>query len=137
MLGFHLPHEECLNYFLQGLNTSIRNSVILQRSATFEEAESHAKLHESLPQEKPDRTDKISADLAKLQLSSQSVQKDSVAAYNGQQSRFERNPPSRDSQPIDILRSLFPSKYARKCAGPISRNMITILIGEAAVLMAE
>ena len=39
-----IRREECLNYFLQGLKTSICNPVILQRPATFEQAESHIKM---------------------------------------------------------------------------------------------
>ena len=77
-----LPREESVNYFIQGLKPAIKNYVILQRPSTFEDAEMHAKLKESLPEPQPvDRTDEILQALAKMQTNGNNSQP-SVAAYN-------------------------------------------------------
>ena len=56
----NLPRSECINYFTQVLKPDLNNFVILQRPTSFEEAEMHAKLKESVPDAKPaDRTDEI------------------------------------------------------------------------------
>ena len=56
----NLPRSECIIYFIQGLRADLKNLVILQRPTSFEEAEMHAKLNESVPDPKPrDRTNEI------------------------------------------------------------------------------
>lgn len=53
--------------------------MILQRPKTFAEAETHAKLCEALPEEKPkDRTDEILSALANLK----ETDEPKIAAYN-------------------------------------------------------
>ena len=62
-----MPSEESVNYLLNGLRPELKNYVILQRSKTFSEPETHAKLREALPEAKPkDRTDEILNALAKM-----------------------------------------------------------------------
>ena len=62
-----LPRPECLTLFIQNLRPELKNHVLLQRPASFEEAEMHAKMKESLPDPKQvDRTDEILHALAKL-----------------------------------------------------------------------
>lgn len=74
-----LSAEESVNSLLNGLRPELKNYVILQRPKTFSEAETHAKLREALPDEKPkDRTDEILSALAKLK----STEEPKIAAYN-------------------------------------------------------
>ena len=64
----NLPRSECINYFIQGLRADLKNFVILQRPTSFEEAEMHAKLKESLPDPKPtDRADNYMRNLTQNQ----------------------------------------------------------------------
>ena len=70
---------ESVNYLLNGLKPELKNYVILQRPKTFAEAETHAKLREALPEEKPkDRTDEILSALEKLKVTDEPK----IAAYN-------------------------------------------------------
>ena len=78
----NLPRSESINYFIQGLRPHIKNYVLLQRPGTFEDAEMHAKLKESLPeQEKTDRTDEILRALAKLQQTTDNKLTPPLAAF--------------------------------------------------------
>ena len=62
-----LSTEENMNSLFNGLKPQLKNYVILQWLKTFLEAETHAKLHEALLDDKPkDRTDEILSALAKL-----------------------------------------------------------------------
>lgn len=75
-----LPAES-VNYLLNGLKLELKNYVILQRPKTFAEAETHAKLREALPEEKPkDRTNEILSILEKLK----ATDEPKIAAYNAQ-----------------------------------------------------
>lgn len=77
----NLPRSECINYFIQGLRADLKNFVILQRPTSFEEAEMHAKLKESVPDPKPtDRTDEILKALAQLHEKSDPKPKPAIAA---------------------------------------------------------
>ena len=77
----NLPPSECINYFIQGLRPDLKNFVILQRPKSFEEAEMHAKLKESVPDPKPaDRTDEILKALAQLQEKTAPKPKSTIAA---------------------------------------------------------
>lgn len=54
----NLPRSECINYFILGLKPELKSFVILQCPTSFEEAEMHAKLKESVPEPKlVDRAD--------------------------------------------------------------------------------
>ena len=79
----NLPRSECINYFIQGLKPELKSFVILQRPTSFEEAEMHAKLKESVPEPKPvDRTDEILKALAHIQQTAASKENSSVAAFD-------------------------------------------------------
>ena len=78
----NLPRSECINYFIQGLKPELKSFVILQRPTSFEEAEMHAKLKESVPEPKPvDRTDEILKALAHMQQTAAARENSSVAAF--------------------------------------------------------
>ena len=84
--GINLPRSESVNYFIQGLRPHIKNYVLLQRPGTFEDAEIHAKLKESLPpQETNDRTDEILHALAKLQKTTDDKLTPPLAAFGNYQ----------------------------------------------------
>ena len=77
----NLPRSKCINYFIQGLRADLKNLVILQRPTSFEEAEMHAKLKESVPDPKPrDRTNEILKALAQLQEKTATKPKPTIAA---------------------------------------------------------
>ena len=70
---------ESVNYLLNGLKPELKNYVILRQPKTLAEAETHAKLREALPEEKPkDRTDEILSALEKLKVTDEPK----IAAYN-------------------------------------------------------
>ena len=61
-----LTQALCITTFIQNLRPELKNYVLLQRPDSLEEAETHAKLKESLPDPKPaDRTDETLNALAK------------------------------------------------------------------------
>lgn len=74
-----LPEEQSVTNFLTGLLPGLKNYVVLQRPKTLLEAETHAKMKEALPDEKPlDRTlDEILKQLSQLK----PKEEPKVAAY--------------------------------------------------------
>ena len=99
----NLPRSECVNYFIQGLQPHIKNYVLLQRPGTFEDAEMHARLKESLPEQAPaDRTDEILRALAQLQKTTADKVTPPLAAYG--------NYPANPTQTRDSSDSKLPDK---------------------------
>ena len=95
----NLPRSECVNYFIQGLQPHIKSYVLLQRPGTFEDAEMHAKLKESLPEQAPtDRTDEILRALAQLQKTTADKSTPQVAAYGNYPTNPNQSGHSSDSK---------------------------------------
>jgi len=74
-----LPDEQSVTHFLTGLLPGLRNYVVLQQPKTLLDAETHAKMKEALPDDKPlDRTDEIRKQLSQLK----PKEEPKIAAYN-------------------------------------------------------
>jgi len=74
-----VPAEESVNYLLNGLKPELRSYAMLQRPQTFAETETHTKVKEASPEEKPkDRKDETLQEKAKLKTDEQPK----LAAYD-------------------------------------------------------
>ena len=112
----NLPRTECINYFFQGLKSELKSFVILQRPTSFEEAEMHAKLKESVPEPKPvDRTDEILKALAHMQQTAASRENSSVAEFD----RYENT----HSKPVPGERPVTRDDIARIVQQQIRQEM--------------
>lgn len=96
----NLPRSELMNQFIQGLRPELKSFVILQRPESFENAERHARLRESVQDPKPpDRTDEILKALANLQQQATAKEKSSIAAFDRTESRQSKVFPG-ESRPV-------------------------------------
>lgn len=115
-----LSSEQSLTTFVQGLRPELKNYVVLQRPKTFAEAKNHAKLKETLPDDRPiGRTDEILKAIA--------MTKPSVAAYDGNNSRTNHSherPLGRDDI-VQLIRQEFRRPGNQQLQGPDYRNQRT------------
>ena len=94
----NLPRAECINYFIQGLRPELKNFVLLRQPTSFEQAESLAKLKQSVPDKRPeDRTDEVLKALAALKQPIEPRDKSTIAAFDNY---AQPDRPPRESRPV-------------------------------------
>lgn len=123
-----IPDEESINYLLNGFRPELKNYVILQRPKTFAQAETHGKLREALPQEKPDRTDEILLALSRLK----STKEPQVAAYNvpftnshTPRVNYQQDKPLGRDEITQIIRQELRRSFTQQTQGQDYRNRRT------------